>query len=226
MLDEEWFAHCGAGGSAKPRTVLDTCIEDVGHLRGAGREQAAADARGRFQRWVYPDARLARTALRKLTPKTIDDGRLRAAQSAARRVPAQADGSAPVQRSASALNRDMTALRAALNLALANGHATSDHAWRTKLRPHQGCRGATRDLPGRRVASGSDCLCASGSRGPLVCPGAAAASARRQGAGGLVRRAPGGAAGWQGQDRRRSMHQPAADDREFSGRAMPGPAPG
>ncbi len=29
----------------------------------------------------------------------------------------------------------MTSMRAALNLALENGHATSDHAWRSKLRP-------------------------------------------------------------------------------------------
>ncbi len=38
----------------------------------------------------------------------------------------------------------MTALRAALNLALEIGHATSDRAWRTKLRP-------VKDADGRRM---------------------------------------------------------------------------
>jgi integrase len=38
-------------------------------------------------------------------------------------------------RSESTLNRDMTAFRAALNLAFADGLVTSDFAWRRKLRP-------------------------------------------------------------------------------------------
>ena len=38
-------------------------------------------------------------------------------------------------RSASTLNRDMTPLRAALNLALADGHITTDASWKAKMRP-------------------------------------------------------------------------------------------
>ncbi len=143
MLAEDWFVHRGAGGSAKSRTVMDVCIEYVSHLRDAGREKAADDARGRFKRWVYPEARLAHTALLKLTPKALDDWRRRLARSAVRQVPGTAADAQSVQRSASSLNRDMTALRAALNLALENGHATTDHAWRTKLRP-------VKDADGRR----------------------------------------------------------------------------
>jgi len=39
------------------------------------------------------------------------------------------------QCSASTLNHDMTPLRAALILALADGHITTDAAWKTKMRP-------------------------------------------------------------------------------------------
>ena len=38
-------------------------------------------------------------------------------------------------RSASTLNRDMTPLRAALNLALVDGHVTTDASWKAKMRP-------------------------------------------------------------------------------------------
>ncbi len=122
---------------------MDVCIEYVGHLRDAGRDEAAADARGRFRRWVCSDSRLAHTALLRLTPKAIDDWRRRVAKAAPRRAASASSEEAPLQRSASALNRDMIALRAALNLTFENGHATSDHAWRTKLRP-------VKDADGRR----------------------------------------------------------------------------
>ncbi|MBP6814378.1 MAG: integrase [Burkholderiaceae bacterium] len=144
MLAEKWFAHRGAGGSAKPRTVMDVCIEYLGHLCNAGRGDAAADARGRFKRWVYPDVKPAHTALVKLTPKAVDDWRRRVAHAAPLRVSRRASESAPTRRSASALNRDMTSLRAALNLAFENGYATTDHARRTKLRP-------VKDADGRRT---------------------------------------------------------------------------
>ena len=122
---------------------MDVCIEYVGHLRDAGRDEAAADARGRFRRWVCSDSRLAHTALLRLTPKAIDDWRRRVAKAAPRRAASASSEEAPLQRSASALNRDMIALRAAWNLTFETGHATSDHAWRRKLRP-------VKDADGRR----------------------------------------------------------------------------
>lgn len=140
---DAWFLHRGAGGSEKPVTVAKACDDYVQHLRDAGRGKAADDACGRFKRWVYPDARLANTALLRLTPKALDDWRRRLAQSAPRRAPKNVPVYESKPRTASALNRDMTSLRAALNLALENGHATSDHAWRTKLRP-------VKDADGRR----------------------------------------------------------------------------
>jgi integrase len=146
-LAEPWFAHHGAGGSEKPLTVWDACERYVKHLRDAGREKAADDAQGRFKRWVEPDTKLAKTVLLKLTPTALDDWRRRLARETVRSTKKtakqKADAEPPKPRSASALNRDMTALRAALNLALENGHATSDHAWRAKLRP-------VKDADGRR----------------------------------------------------------------------------
>jgi integrase len=142
-LAEKWFAHRGAGGGDKPRSVADACDDYVKHLRDSGREKAADDAMGRFKRWVYPDTKLAKTPLLKLTPKGLDDWRRTVAQTPLRKHGKKKPDQAPRPRSPSALNRDMTSLRAALNLALENGHATSDHAWRSKLRP-------VKDADGRR----------------------------------------------------------------------------
>jgi len=146
-LAEKWFDHRGAGGSEKPLTVWDACERYVKHLRDAGRDKTADDAQGRFKRWVEPDTKLAKTVLLKLTPTALDDWRRRLARETVRstknKEKQKADATPPKARSASALNRDMTALRAALNLALENGHTTSDHAWRAKLRP-------VKDADGRR----------------------------------------------------------------------------
>ena len=60
----------------------------------------------------------------------------------------------PGPRAASTLNRDMTSLRAALNLAMEDGHATTDAAWRVKLRPVKnadGRRDVYLDLSQRRA---------------------------------------------------------------------------
>lgn len=135
-LAEAWFAERSAGGSNPLYTVAQACADYVEHLRGTGRTEAACDALGRFRRWVYSVHEFANTPLVKLTPDAVDHWRQHLA-----RTPTPARRSAPPRvtsapaRSASALNRDMTSLRAALNLALENGQATSDLAGRTKLRP-------------------------------------------------------------------------------------------
>jgi integrase len=73
---------------------------------------------------------IAAIALDKLKPTHLDDWRKRL-----RQTPTRGGARKGQSRSDSALNRDMTALRAALNLAYANGFTTSDFAWRTKLTP-------------------------------------------------------------------------------------------
>lgn len=135
-LAEPWFAERDAGGDGDGElvTVAQACADYTKHLEDAGRSGAARDVSGRFRRWVYADRDFASTPLIKLTPVLIDAWRARLAHASAR----PSDGapvSAEPARSASSLNRDMTSLRAALNLAVENGHVTDDRAWRRKLRP-------------------------------------------------------------------------------------------
>lgn len=69
----------------------------------------------------------------KLTGKQVDDWRKNLRKTLA--IPQDKEKAATRPRSESSLNRDMTTLRAALNLAIENGDVTSDHAWKVKLKP-------------------------------------------------------------------------------------------
>lgn len=135
---ETWFDHMNGGGSGKAVTVQQACEAYVAELREKRSDAAAIDAAGRFRRWVYGTT-LADTPLLKLTPKAVADWRTRLA--ATKAIPQDKKKAATHPRSASALNRDMTAFRAALNLAMENGHVTSDRAWKTKLRPVENADG-------------------------------------------------------------------------------------
>jgi integrase len=130
---EIWFKHMGSGGSGEVVTVADACREYVTDLRQKKGDKPADDAAGRFKRWVYPNAKLAGTPLLKLTSKAVNDWRTALANTKA--LPQDKEKPATKARSAGALNRDMTTFRAALNLALENGHVTTDAAWKAKLRP-------------------------------------------------------------------------------------------
>src|SRR3546814_18619761 len=55
-LAREWFTHLGAGGSSKAYTVADACDAYVKHLRTEKGDDPAADAHGRFKRWVHEPA--------------------------------------------------------------------------------------------------------------------------------------------------------------------------
>jgi integrase len=130
---DDWFLHKGLGGTNTSRTLRQACEDYVTHLRAAGRHATARDAAARFRRWVYDDVKLSQTPLLKLTPRTLDDWRKRLAATNAIHQDKSKQTGRP--RSSSSLNRDMTCLRAALNLALENGHVTSDRTWKVKLRP-------------------------------------------------------------------------------------------
>jgi len=136
---EEWFAHKGRGGTSAIKTVREVCEGYVKHLRAEGRESAAKDAEGRFKRWVFTDAKLSATPAQKLTAKMVDDWRKQLRATPVMPQDKKKDATKP--RSASTLNRDMSTLRAALNLALENGDLTSDHAWRVKLKPEKNAGG-------------------------------------------------------------------------------------
>lgn len=139
---EEWFRHKGAGGATEAKTVRGACEDYVKHLRASRRGKSADDAEGRFRRFVYSDAKFSGTDLLKLKHAHLKAWR--ANLTALPTIPQNKKSKAETrQRSAASINRDMTALRAALNHALAERHATSAAAWETALRP-------IKDADGRR----------------------------------------------------------------------------
>lgn len=129
----DWLEHRDGGGSATAITVADACKRYLKKLRDDGREATANDAEGRFKRWVYSDAKLSATPMLKLTPGILSDWR--ATLSATLATPQDKAKAATRKRSPATLNRDMSAFKAALNLALEDGYAVSSTAWDVKLRP-------------------------------------------------------------------------------------------
>ncbi|AMO21679.1 tyrosine-type recombinase/integrase [Ramlibacter solisilvae] len=126
----EWFEHLGRGGSAHAATVRDACDRYVEHVRESRGTRAADDVQARFRAYVLPDRKLTDVELTKLTPAHIEGWR-----KSLRERPTASGPRRGEKRSDSSLNRDMTCLRAALNLAYRDGLVTSDFAWRSKLLP-------------------------------------------------------------------------------------------
>jgi integrase len=131
-LAEAWFEHLGRGGTLKAITVKAACSNYVNRLVESGSAKNAADIEARFKRWVYDD-KIAGISLQKLTRKTVDDWRNRLAKTPVLTNP-HSDKTKTRKRSSSTLNRDMAALRAALNNAHDHGDVTTDMAWRVALR--------------------------------------------------------------------------------------------
>src|SRR5690606_11488270 len=127
-LAREWFAHLGMGGLAKAYTVADACSDYTDHIRAEKGDKPANDAQGRFARWVDKSS-LARIELAKLKRDHI-----RAFRKKLKSTPVVIRGQER-DRAPDTINRDMSALRAALNLAFADGKVTSDFAWREYLKP-------------------------------------------------------------------------------------------
>lgn len=125
----EWFLHLGKGGSAEVLKVRDACHRYVANLRDEKSTKAADDAQARFNRYVLND-KLASIELSKLNPAHLAKWR-----TGLRDKVTISGANRGNRRSDSSLNRDMTCLRAALNLAYAEGLVTSDFAWRSKLLP-------------------------------------------------------------------------------------------
>lgn len=127
---EKWFQHLDKGGPPVVLDVMTACLRYVNqvlHIKGAA---AAADIRRRFNQYVFDDYTFARIDLTKLTPVHLDAWRKRLAA-----TPSRSGSNRGACRSPSALNRDMTCLRAALNLAVTDGLVSTDFAWKAKLRP-------------------------------------------------------------------------------------------
>ena len=129
----DWFVHLGKGGAKEEVSVKLACERYVVHLRETKGEAAADDAQSRFTRRVISDVRLASTDLTKLKPAQIKAWR--AALAALPVIVGYGANTRERPRSASALNRDMTSFRAALNHAMEEGFVTSDFAWKSALKP-------------------------------------------------------------------------------------------
>ena len=139
---QEWFTHLGRGGSTESMTVRKACDEYVKHVRATKGDKAADDLEGRFRRWVH-DEPLASIDLGKLTRPKVEAWRKSLAVTPVKVNRDSREKPLTRERSPGSVNRDSTAIRAALNYAHDCGHATSDMAWRVALRP-------TRNADGRR----------------------------------------------------------------------------
>lgn len=132
---ESWFDHLGKGGSLESVTVKTACQDYVKHIRAGKGDSQANDIEARFGRWVY-EAKIADAELPKLTRKQVDAWRQTLVKTPVIANPhADEADQTTRKRSPSSVNRDMTALRAALNHAHDNAHVTNDLAWRVALRP-------------------------------------------------------------------------------------------
>lgn len=119
---EEWFKNLELGVSPKSSTVKAACGAYVEKQRIEKSEGAAMDAQGRFTRLVNDDP-IARLELAKLTPRHFAEWK--------KRVLAKGG-------SKGSYNRNATALRAALNLALRRREVATELAWREELKPFDG----------------------------------------------------------------------------------------
>jgi len=122
----EWLEHVSGGGATgKPITVKQACQRYA---------EKRPDAAARFRRYVY-DKPIAKVTLAKLTSRQVRAWREDLAATPAP-IGHRKDGRPKTRpRSDSSLNRDMTALRAALNHAFEQGDVLNDHAWRVALKP-------------------------------------------------------------------------------------------
>lgn len=141
VLAGQWFDYRSGGGATESITVGQACERYVSKLIADGRNETAHDANGRFKRWIYTDKRLTSTPLLKLSAGQLTDWRTKLVMAPV--IPQDKSQEPTGTRSLSTVNRDMTAFKAALNLALEDGYASSATAWENKLRP-------TKDADGRR----------------------------------------------------------------------------
>jgi integrase len=136
---EEWFEHVGKGGALKEITVGEACKRYVQKQRDDAKEVAAKDLEVRFKRWMHSDKKLNNTPLLKLTQGQIHDWRNKLTKGPA--IPQDKEKKSTKPRAASTINREMAVLKAALNLAMRDGYATSDAPWKYKLVPIKNATG-------------------------------------------------------------------------------------
>lgn len=138
---EQWFAHLGKGGTAESVTVRTACERYVKHVRSTRGDKPADDLDMRFKRWVFSNAALAAIDLEKLNKTRIETWRNEMAKTPVVVNRDKRDTPITRPRSAASVNRDIAAVRAALNFAHDAGNVTTDMAWRVALRPSKNADG-------------------------------------------------------------------------------------
>jgi integrase len=116
---EQHFSHLDLGGSTEPGTVKEACGAYLTMVETERGERAKLDTEGYFNRLVYGDP-IARVKLSKLSKSQMFGWRDRVLEHNDDR---------------SSFNRNVTPLRAALNLARDHGKVATNEAWRVALRP-------------------------------------------------------------------------------------------
>jgi integrase len=138
-LAEQWFKHRSLGGLAVSITVGEACKRYIKKQRDDKKEVAAKDLEVRFKRWMFSDKKLSETPLTKLTQGMVNEWRNKLTKAPA--IPQDKSKESTKARSGSTINREMAVLKAALNLAVRDGYATSDSAWKFKLTPIKNATG-------------------------------------------------------------------------------------
>lgn len=134
-----WFNGRSVNAPYSEITVGEACKRYVIKQRADGNEQAAKDLESRFERWMYPNAQLTNTMLTRLTTSQISAWRQKLTTEPIILQDRTKLSTKP--KSAGSINREMAVLKAALNLAVRDGFATSDAAWKHSLTPVKNATG-------------------------------------------------------------------------------------
>jgi site-specific recombinase XerD len=129
----KWFSHLDRGGSASSLTMQDIADRYVDHVRRTRGETAAQDVRRRLGTYVLTYTPFEALDVTKLTATHLDRWRRWMVDRPSKSGPNRGG-----QRTDATQNRDITALRSALNLALADGLLTTDAPWKKRLAPIKG----------------------------------------------------------------------------------------
>jgi site-specific recombinase XerD len=134
----EWIAHRLGGGATKAITVKEAGARYVKHLQRNNGLTASLDAEG-FMRRLVDDDPIGRIPVDKLQPRHVKEwrDRLNARDVLSTRGPRCKIKTKPKPRklSAASIDRNITALRAVLNLAKHDRYVLTDAAWARQLEP-------------------------------------------------------------------------------------------
>ena len=130
----EWLDHISAGGRAEEITVGEACARYIDHIALKKGDVQSQDAAARIRRYVT-DTPLNAIPIQKLRSHHLNEWRSGLSRQPALVSRHHREKKTTRVRSPASVNRDMNVLRAALNLALADGFVLSAVPWRRALAP-------------------------------------------------------------------------------------------